>query len=284
MHPFATDDNDDDDYDAALDGDAARMWIRDALREYEQVAALCNAQSLLANAAAALASSSSSSSSSNSSHPARRPPPPDRADRRDECDAAPRTLDAELRRRDLHASFADYHAAIDDVRRTHASLRARLASCRGARGEKRRDVRDGDDDGEPGGGDRSPRRRRRRRPSSASAEEAFARHVELAERAIRTAMRAPPPHREDGGAGPGRRGGRCGASFENGIVGAPSPLPPCLRTVVVARTPPYSRIAVSLRRDIVTGGGGERGVTSVKSTRKDAVTKNERDIVHTSLE
>ena len=224
MHPFATDDNDDDDYDAALDGDAARMWIRDALREYEQVAALCNAQSLLANAAAALASSSSSSSSSNSSHPARRPPPPDRADRRDECDAAPRTLDAELRRRDLHASFADYHAAIDDVRRTHASLRARLASCRGARGGKRRDVRDDDDDGEPGGGDRSPRRRRRRRrrPSSASAEEAFARHVELAERAIRTAMRAPPPHREDGGAGPGRRGGRCGASFENGIVDAPS--------------------------------------------------------------
>ena len=79
-------------YDAALDGDAARMWIRDALREYEQVAALCNAQSLLSNAAAASLASSS-------------PPPPDhRADyHRDECNAVvPRTLDAELRRLDLH--------------------------------------------------------------------------------------------------------------------------------------------------------------------------------------
>ena len=106
MHPSATDDDDDDDDN---DDDAGRMWIRDALREYEQVAALCNAQSLLSNAAAAssASSSTSSSSSSNSSHPTTRrpPPPPDhRADyHRDECNAVvPRTLDAELRRLDLH--------------------------------------------------------------------------------------------------------------------------------------------------------------------------------------
>ena len=144
MHPSATDDDgdDDDNDDAALDGVAARMWIRDALGEYEQVAALRNAQSLLSNAAAAssASSSTSSSSSSNSSHPTTRrpPPPPDhRADyHRDECDAVvPRTLDAELRRLDLYVSFADYHAAIDRVRRTHASLRSRLAyaACGGGK-------------------------------------------------------------------------------------------------------------------------------------------------------
>ena len=52
MHPSAkdNDDNNDDNDDAALDGDAT---IRDALQEYEQVAALCNTQSLLSNAATA---------------------------------------------------------------------------------------------------------------------------------------------------------------------------------------------------------------------------------------
>ena len=136
MHPSATDDddNDDDNDDAALDGDAARMWIRDALREYKQVAALCNAQSLLSNATAAssASSSTSSSSSSNSSHPTTRRPPPPPDHRTDyhcnECNAVvPWTLDAELRRLDLHPMFADYHAAIDGVRRMHVSLRSRLA-------------------------------------------------------------------------------------------------------------------------------------------------------------
>ena len=52
MHPSAkdNDDNNDDNDDAALDGDAT---IRDAPQEYEQVAALCNTQSLLSNAATA---------------------------------------------------------------------------------------------------------------------------------------------------------------------------------------------------------------------------------------
>ena len=144
MHPSATDDdnNDIDNDNTALGGNAAQMWIRDALQEYKQVAALCNAQSLLLNAAAAsLASSStSSSSSSNSSHPTtcRPPPPPDhRTDyHRNECNAVvPRTLDAELRRLDLHVSFANYHAAIDEVRRTHALLRSRLAYVARGRGK-----------------------------------------------------------------------------------------------------------------------------------------------------
>jgi hypothetical protein len=225
MHPSAADDYNDDD-DDALDGGAARTWIRDALREYEHVAVLCNAQSLLAYAAAA---ASATAASANPSHP----PPPDRVDE----EACPRALDAELRRWNLHASLVDYHAAIDDVRRAHASLRARLDRAR----RKRRDIHDDDyEDNDPGGGDR----RRRRRPSNMAVEEAFARHVELAERVIRTAMRAP-----GGGAGPGRR---CGVLFENGIVDAPSAADHEANVVALASL----RASVSRLTADFGGGGG----------------------------
>ena len=83
------------------------------------------------------------------------------------------------------------------------------------------------------------------------AEEAFARHVELAERVIRTVMRTPPPHRAPGH----RRGGRCGASFENGIVGALSSADNEANAVALASM----RASVSRLTADFGGGGGVAG-------------------------
>ncbi|KAL3811838.1 hypothetical protein ACHAXA_004265 [Cyclostephanos tholiformis] len=249
MHPYTSDD--DDVYDhaaaAALDGDAVTEWIRDALREYEQVAALCNSQLMLANAVVAANPSSSTSV-------------PNRIDDNEDDwgnYANPRTLSMELRRLEVSEYLANYHLAIDDVRRTHASLKARVSPC--ARRRNRRDDDDDDDDG--GVGDDRLFRRRSRRPTTMATNVAFEFHVELAERVIRTATRSST--------------GMCGILHENGIVDLPSDVDRESYIVALASLrASISRLAAEFGGEGEGGGGGGVGVALFDSMR-DVIAKGE---------
>jgi hypothetical protein len=96
-------------------------WKHDALREYELIAALCNAQSILADAVVLSSSSSSSSSSllgvSRSST----------TNNSNEDDTSSQMLTRILQQRKVTESLAAYYEAIDNVRTVHASLKARLS-------------------------------------------------------------------------------------------------------------------------------------------------------------
>mmetsp|Transcript_7409 Transcript_7409/g.13757 ORF Transcript_7409/g.13757 Transcript_7409/m.13757 type:complete len:221 (+) Transcript_7409:28-690(+) len=167
---------------------AADEWVQLALREYEQVASLCNAQSLLGNAAAAAPS-----------------PTPATDGRNHDIDDGERDLDqifltGDLQRKKLHDQLSGYYQALDSVRKTHASLKKQLSSISKLHDD---DVAKSHDDG-------SEHRvaAMRRRPPSAVVE-ALSRHVELTERVIRTVMMQSSPQNKNG---------PCGVLFGNGIV------------------------------------------------------------------
>jgi hypothetical protein len=256
-HPIRNDDDNDD--------DDASEWIRLALLEYDQVARLRNSQLLLANSASAAVAmsgrdggpSSSSSSSSSYSSPSsdRRENYDDRDNYNDNCDSRDmgrneahslRHLSNDMRRHEISGCVANYHRAINDVRTTHASLKSRLGSHR-VRGGRHDSNDDGDGGAVVGGkyfdGGRTRTRRRARRPSSnegASRGEAFARHIELAERVIRTVM------------GSSSSGGMCGALHEDGILDASSANDRRHDASIVA----LSSLRASISRLTVEYGGG----------------------------
>ena len=154
---------------------AEQEWIETALQEYEQVASLCNAQSLLGNPAM--------SSSSSSVVPA--------ADHINGDESSCGALDtnrlaSQLQQHELHESLSKYYREIDALRKTHASLKAQLASLSKV---------DGDNDAKDN--------TTKRRPSPVS--EAFSNHIQLSERVIRTVMRS-------------TNTGQCGVLYENGLV------------------------------------------------------------------
>mmetsp|Transcript_33831 Transcript_33831/g.59381 ORF Transcript_33831/g.59381 Transcript_33831/m.59381 type:complete len:223 (-) Transcript_33831:778-1446(-) len=172
----------------ADDNNATDEWIQTALSEYEQIASLCNAQSLLGNAVAA---TSSSSAPAVDAHDGRR--------HGDERDLDPKSLTMELQRKFLYDKLSGNYQAVDAVRKTHASLKAQLSSISEMQDDN--DVKDLND-----GNARLTSRRRL--PLSVVAE-VFSRHIELSERVIRTVMMQSSPHSKNG---------PCGVLFENGIV------------------------------------------------------------------
>ena len=195
-------------------GITADEWIQLALREYEQIASLCNAQSTLGNSASAAAASTAAVTTT--TLPLSAPINEEEAD--DDChrpgnnelhDLDPKYLTMELQRRDLHDRTTDYYRGVDAVRKTHPSLKAHLSQwC-------------DDDDGKCNDGNDHEGRRllanSSRRMRTLPVGEAFSRHIELSERVIRTVMMmmmmqsSSARHNNNGG-------GACGVLFENGMV------------------------------------------------------------------
>ena len=168
----------------------ADEWIQSALREYEQIASLVNAQSMLGNTAA-LSSTSAFSS------------PDIFADGHHGGgghDVDPKSLTAEIQQKGLHDSLSAYYHGIDAVRKTHASLKAQLSSM-----SMQHNASDGD-------GVTQTHPSRRRRPSQMA--EAFSRHIKLSERVIRTVMMQ---------TSSAQNTSLCGVLYENGIIRTSSP-------------------------------------------------------------
>lgn len=156
-------------------------WIQTAMQEYEQVASLCNAQSLLGNAVM-----SSGYIDANGHHD----------EKEDDADLDPKRLTMELQRRNLHDQLSTYHQEIDTVRKTHSLLKRQLSSIQDdEETNQHKDTKDTD-------GDRHDDLICKRRPSAKV--QAFKHHIELSERVIRTIMQS--------------TNGECGIVYENGLV------------------------------------------------------------------
>ena len=189
-HPTRRDGNEDDEDDVQDDDDDALEWIRLALLEYDQIARLRNSQLRLANSASP--SSSAVAPIFDLRHYSYDNHYDDGVidERKFESHSAQR-LSGMMARRDVSTCVARYHRAIRDVGTTHATLMARLHGSHRARTRGQDDVAN-DDDADDYGGTTRTRMRARRASSShcASARrcESFTRHVELAERVIRTVM------------------------------------------------------------------------------------------------
>ena len=162
-------------------------WIQTAMQEYEQVASLCNAQSLLGNAVMSSSSSSSASYIDANGH---------QDEKEDDEDLDPKRLTMELQRRNLHDQLSTYHQEIDTVRKTHSLLKRQLSSIQDdEETNQHKDTKDTD-------GDRHDDLICKRRPSAKV--QAFKHHIELSERVIRTIMQS--------------TNGECGIVYENGLV------------------------------------------------------------------
>ncbi|KAL3776695.1 hypothetical protein ACHAWO_003108 [Cyclotella atomus] len=147
-------------------------WLQLALLEYEQIAALSNVQSLLGNAAAELSSSQMMI---------------DGGDDFDVCNQYdPNILIAQMKHRSVEDLLASYNDRIDDVRKTHASLKSKAAAMSSMEVDADAKIKS------------------RLTPLDL----ALNNHIELSERVICTIMRSPSP----GCAGP------CGLFYENGLV------------------------------------------------------------------
>jgi hypothetical protein len=109
--------NDDDDDVQQQQQLLREEWKHDALREYELIAALCNAQSILVEAVALSSSSSSLLGVSRSST----------TNYSNEDDTSSQILTNTLQQRKVTESLAAYYEAIHNVRTAHASLKARLS-------------------------------------------------------------------------------------------------------------------------------------------------------------
>ena len=157
-------------------------WIQLALQEYEQVASLCNAMSILGNVATSLSSTVNYSSTNHGvvGHDD------------DKRDLDPKVLKREMQHQSLHHSVSSYYEGIDAVRKSHASLKSHLAALYSTADE------------DDGNNNNQSTRIRRRHPPNIKIAEALTRHVELSERVIRTVMRSSP--------------GQCGVLFDNGLV------------------------------------------------------------------
>ncbi len=163
------------------DATVVRGWIQSALQEYEQIATLCNAQTLLIDSVVSLSPSSSSSSPADDN---------DGDDDDDVLDLA--TTKRGLRHRNLHDCLSQYYQEIDIVRKTHAAMKLQLLHI--ISNVEKNGTRN---DEHPHGVLRCP---------SPMIVEAMKCHVELSERVIRTVMKSSPIS------------GQCGILFENGIV------------------------------------------------------------------
>ena len=159
----------------------ADEWIETALEEYEKIASLCNAQSLLGNT---VSSSSSSSTVIDDGH-----------ENNDGRDLDPKRLTHELQQLILHDHLSNYYQEIDVVRKVHSSLKEQLLSL-----SKMQDFSDSIKYSDNGSNKRNIIHKHRQTPNI----EAFSRHIELSERVIRTVMQSTP--------------GQCGVLFENGLV------------------------------------------------------------------
>ena len=162
-------------------------WIQTAMQEYEQVASLCNAHSLLGNAVMSSSSSSSASYIDVNGH---------QEEEEDDADLDPKRLTMELQRRNLHDQLSTYYQEIDTVRKTHSLLKRQLSSIQDdVETNQHKDTKDTD-------GDRHNNLICKRRPSAKV--QAFKHHIELSERVIRTIMQS--------------TNGECGILYENGLV------------------------------------------------------------------
>ena len=163
-------------------------WIQTAMQEYEQVASLCNAQSLLGNAAMSSSSSSSASYIGANGH---------QDEKEDDADLDPKRLMLELQRRNLDDQLSTYYQEIDTVRKTHSLLKRQLSSIiqDDVDTNQHKDTKDTD-------GDRHNNLICKRRPSVKV--QVFKHHIELSERVIRTIMQS--------------TNGECGILYENGLV------------------------------------------------------------------
>jgi hypothetical protein len=164
-------------------------WIQTALVEYEEIASLCNAQSLLGNTAAATSNA-----------------PRDLDDEISADDYGtyidPKTLTMQLQRKRLLDELSGYYHAIDVVRRTHASLKEQLS--------KMYDNNIGTKTFDNDGNNEGPIISRRGRMASPVVVNAFSRHIELSERVIRTVMMQSSSYANNSGP--------CGILFEDGII------------------------------------------------------------------
>lgn len=162
-------------------------WIQTAMQEYEQVASLCNEQSLLGNAVMSSSSSSFASYIDANGH---------QEEEEDDADLDPKRLTMELQRRNLHDQLSTYHQEIDTVRKTHSLLKRQLSSIQDdEETNQHKDTKDTD-------GDRHDDLICKRRPSAKV--QAFKHHIELSEKVLRTIMQS--------------TNGECGILYENGLV------------------------------------------------------------------
>ena len=153
-------------------------WIQLAFCEYEQIASLSNVQSLLGNAITSMPSSSQSNTEYYDSI----------SNTKNIYD--PKILSEQMQRNSVQDLLSSYGDRIDEVRKTHASLKTKASLMFG-----RNRPQQGLDE-----------ELLRKRPSSA--ERALGDHIQLSERVIRTIMRSPQP----GFSGP------CGLFYENGLI------------------------------------------------------------------
>jgi monomeric isocitrate dehydrogenase len=198
-------------------------WIQMALKEYEQIASLCNAQSHLGNAVTSASTSFSAPFDASS----------------DARDLDPKILTMELQRRSLHDSLSSYYQKIDAVRKTHALLKANLSSLSKILVNEDTDIVAKDDDG--GEWQKGTRRQHPRLPVI----EAFSLHIELSERVIRTVMQSLSSQHQN-------NNGLCGVLYENGIVRASSAGDHEANIVALASL----RASVSQLKANFGGGGG----------------------------
>ncbi|KAL7501725.1 hypothetical protein ACHAWX_000325 [Stephanocyclus meneghinianus] len=152
-------------------------WIQLALCEYELIASLCNAQSLLGNAALSTPPSMPTVGDDDSFNA---------NDDKDVFDT--KTLKMQMQQNTLRDLLSSYMDRIDDVRKTHSSIKVKLSSL------------------STHGVEESHITQTQKRPTPM--QEALTRHIQLSERVIRTIMRSSLP----GSSGP------CGVFFENGLV------------------------------------------------------------------
>lgn len=197
-------------------------WIiQMALKEYEQIASLCNAQSHLGNAVTSASTSFSAPFDASS----------------DARDLDPKNLTIELQRRSLlHDSLSSYYQEIDAVRKTHALLKANLSSP-----SKILVNEDTDIVAKCDGGERQKSTRRHPRLPVI----AFSLHIKLSERVIRTVMQSLSSQHQN-------NNGLCGVLYENGIVRASSAGDHEANIVALASL----RASVSQLKANFGGGGG----------------------------
>jgi hypothetical protein len=221
--------NDDDDDVQQQQQLLREEWKHDALREYELIAALCNAQSILVDAVALSSSSSysllgvSRSSTTNNSN---------------EDDTSSQMLTSTLQQRKVTESLAAYYEAIDNVRTVHASLKARLSllSSSGSSSSVRSNYavilrkqhqKSSNDDRKINSNSRSgeenkvyfqqqQQQQQQRRLASNTPNNEFVLHSQLVERVLRTVMRmTSPPNNLNVNRS-------VGVLYTNGIIDIPS--------------------------------------------------------------
>lgn len=207
MVPLKMMKNDDDDDGAQQQQQLRREeWKHDALREYELIAVLCNAQSVLVDAVASSSSSSllgvsrSNTTTSN------------------EDNTSLQMLTSALQQRKVTESLAAYYEAIDNVRTVHASLKARLSLLSSVKLHHKSSNDDSNSNNiigiEENGVYIQQQPQRQRRLTSNTPNNEFMLHTQLVERVIRTVMRMSSP--------PNNQSNCVGVLYTNGIIDIPS--------------------------------------------------------------